>query len=71
MIRFNFGGISFDFYLETMMCLSHSLLLVCTRWKRTEEGTVLIRDGKAVLEFVAIRRKDTDTWAVPGVRFSI
>eukprot|EP00731_Ephydatia_muelleri_P023481 Em0015g1064a len=45
---------------------NHAADAIVTRWKRTEEGTVLISDGKAVLEFVAIRRKDTDTWAVPG-----
>lgn len=26
-----------------------------------------MKDGKPVLEFVAIKRKDTGSWAIPGV----
>lgn len=36
-------------------------------WKRTSAGVVL-ENGKKVLEFVAILRKDNNQWAIPGVR---
>ena len=38
------------------------------RWKRNSNGEKELRDGKPVLEFVAIKRKDTGEWAIPGVR---
>ena len=41
--------------------------LVTFRWKRDATEGKIIRDGKPVLEFVAIKRKDTGTWAIPGV----
>ena len=37
------------------------------RWKHDEQGNRLFIDGKPVLEFVAIRRKDNGEWAIPGV----
>lgn len=37
------------------------------RWKRDERGDVVKRDGKPVLEFVAVRRHDNKHWALPGV----
>ncbi|EGD73752.1 hypothetical protein PTSG_05446 [Salpingoeca rosetta] len=39
---------------------------VVTRWKRSPDGSILERDGKKVLEFVAIQRKDNSMWAIPG-----
>lgn len=36
------------------------------RWKRTSAG-VMVENGKKVLEFVAILRKDNNQWAIPGV----
>lgn len=36
------------------------------RWKRTEEGVVLEKNGKKVLEFVCIERTDGGGWAIPG-----
>ena len=39
---------------------------VVTRWKRSADGGILERDGKKVLEFVAIQRVDNGMWAVPG-----
>lgn len=38
---------------------------------RTADGKIATRDGKGVLEFVAIKRKDTGTWAIPGVRYRV
>ena len=37
------------------------------RWKRDSSGEKVIRDGKPVLEFVAIERRDCSEWALPGV----
>ena len=40
--------------------------LILTRWRRTKHGdTIMERDGKKVLEYVAIKRRD-GTWAIPG-----
>jgi len=36
------------------------------RWKRDDKGQVLSKEGKKVLEFVAIKRKDNGAWAIPG-----
>ena len=44
------------------------------RWKRDSSGLIIYhrRDdedySKPVLEFVAIQRRDTQQWALPGVR---
>jgi len=45
-------------------CSSVSLSL---RWKRDASGGKVMQDGNPVLEFVAIKRKDTGDWALPGV----
>ena len=37
------------------------------RWKRDAAGGKVMQDGKPVLEFVAVKRKDTGDWAIPGV----
>ena len=37
------------------------------RWKRDATGGKVMQDGKPVLEFVAVKRKDTGDWAIPGV----
>jgi hypothetical protein len=43
-------------------------------WKRDVNGSVISRQMnahdrlKSVLEFVAIRRRDIQQWALPGVR---
>jgi len=46
---------------------NHAADPIVTRWKR-EEGQVVVHPdtGKQVLEFVAIQRKDTGAWAIPG-----
>ena len=37
------------------------------RWKRDSSGEKIHKDGKPVLEFVAIQRTDCSEWALPGV----
>lgn len=37
------------------------------RWKKDASGATLLRRGKPILEFVAIKRRDTGDWAIPGV----
>ena len=37
------------------------------RWKRDSSGEKVFKDGKPVLEFVAIQRTDCSEWALPGV----
>jgi len=46
---------------------NHAADPIVTRWKRDSEGKVEVVKGKPRLEFVAIRRKDTGDWAIPGV----
>ena len=44
------------------------------RWKRDARGSIVYRKhededvSKPVLQFVAIQRRDTQQWALPGVR---
>jgi ADP-ribose pyrophosphatase len=47
---------------------NHAADPVVTRWKRDASGQI-VKDEKSqkqILEFVAIKRKDTGAWAVPG-----
>ena len=40
---------------------------IVTRWKRSNTGSIVERDGLRVLEFVCIKRKDGNKdWAIPG-----
>eukprot|EP00050_Salpingoeca_kvevrii_P012016 m.19842 g.19842 ORF g.19842 m.19842 type:complete len:193 (+) comp3780_c0_seq2:57-635(+) len=39
---------------------------IITRWKINKNGSRVERQGKPVLEFVAIRRADDHKWALPG-----
>jgi len=47
---------------------NHAADPIVTRWQRGEDGQVVSDKGtgKQVLEFVAIQRKDTGAWAIPG-----
>ena len=36
-------------------------------WKRNERGGIVRHNDLPVLEFVAVQRKDTGQWALPGV----
>ncbi len=41
------------------------------RWKRDEKNEKVYdpETGKPILQFVAIQRRDTKEWAIPGVGF--
>lgn len=47
---------------------NHAADPIVTRWKRDENGEKLQhpRTGKPILQFVCIRRKDTNEFAIPG-----
>ena len=46
---------------------NHAADPIVTRWKRDSAGNKIFTNGKPLLEFVAIKRKDTGEWAIPGV----
>ncbi len=52
------------------LCISSltCMRLCVVRWKRDEGGNQLLNNGKPILEFVAIKRRDNGEWAIPGVR---
>lgn len=39
---------------------------VITRWKRNDNGMPLLREGRPLLEFIAIKRRQDGMWAIPG-----
>lgn len=45
---------------------NHAADPLVTRWKRDSSGEKSHKDGKPVLEFVAIQRTDCSEWALPG-----
>jgi ADP-ribose pyrophosphatase len=45
---------------------NHAADPIVTRWKRSDDGKVLEKEGKKVLEFVCIERTDGGGWAIPG-----
>lgn len=47
---------------------NHAADPIVTRWKRDNTGAVQTdeRTGKPVLQFVAIQRRDSGEWAIPG-----
>jgi predicted NUDIX family NTP pyrophosphohydrolase len=45
---------------------NHAADPIVTRWATDAAGEVKVKDGKKVLEFVAITRKDTSEAAIPG-----
>nr|XP_047136370.1 transient receptor potential cation channel subfamily M member-like 2 [Hydra vulgaris] len=44
---------------------NHAADPIATRWKRNSSG-ILLDNGKKVLEFIAIQRRDNQQWAIPG-----
>ena len=48
---------------------NHAVDPIVSRWQRDGKGEKVMMAGKPVLEFVAIKRKDTGDWAIPGVNF--
>ena len=47
---------------------NHAVDPIVSRWQLNERGERVMLEGKPVLEFVGIKRKDTGDWAIPGVR---
>lgn len=45
---------------------NHAADPIVTRFKRNEAGEVEKKEDKPILEFVAIQRRDTKEWAIPG-----
>ena len=48
---------------------NHAADPIVTRWARNSETGEIEKNpetGKSILEFVAIKRKDTGEWAIPG-----
>ena len=43
-------------------------MTITIRWARDPDNEIITIDGKQVLEFVAIMRKDCNQWAIPGGR---
>jgi len=50
------------------ICQNKQKNLTFCRWKRDDKRNVIVQGGKPVLQFIAIQRKDTKEWAIPGVR---
>lgn len=44
-------------------------VLFINRWKRDDKGNVVMKEGKKVLEFVVIFRKDNKLWLILGVSY--
>lgn len=47
--------------------MRHSWFFLTQRWKRDSSGEKVMKEGKPVLEIVAIQRRDCKEWALPGV----
>lgn len=47
---------------------NHAADPIVTRWKRDENGAKMLdpQTGQGILEFVAIERRDSGQWAIPG-----
>ena len=47
---------------------NHAADPIVTRWKRDAHGNVVTCDknGRKILQFVAIQRRDNNEWAIPG-----
>jgi hypothetical protein len=56
---------------QIILQLAKTLFLLYYRWKRDENNEIVIGgDGKPVLQFVSVQRRDNGEWALPGVTFS-
>ena len=49
---------------------NHAVDPIVSRWQRDGKGEKIMMAGKPVMEFVAIKRKDTGDWAIPGVKIT-
>lgn len=45
---------------------NHAADPIVTRWKRDANGEKVTKDGKPILQFIAVQRKDNGQWAIPG-----
>lgn len=46
---------------------NHAADPIVTRWRRYSNGVIMLdKDGRGILEFVAVQRKDNGEWAIPG-----
>ncbi|KAL9968654.1 hypothetical protein ACROYT_G020769 [Oculina patagonica] len=45
---------------------NHAAQIVVTRWKIGEDGLIVQKEDKSVLEFVAVKSIDSLEWAIPG-----
>lgn len=45
---------------------NHAADPIVTRWKKDKNNRHVTKDGKLVLEFIAVQRKDNGEWALPG-----
>ena len=41
--------------------------ILFSSFKRNEEGQPENKEGKKIIEFIAIQRRDNNEWAIPGV----
>ena len=48
---------------------NHAADPIVTRWRRNKEGEKVFHEAsnRAVLQFIAIKRRDSGQWAIPGV----
>jgi ADP-ribose pyrophosphatase len=47
---------------------NHAADPLVTRWKRAKNGEIVLdAHGQPIMQFVAIQRRDTGEWALPGV----
>ncbi|XP_076473042.1 ADP-ribose pyrophosphatase, mitochondrial-like [Babylonia areolata] len=45
---------------------NHAADPIVTRWKRDSQGKIQEKSGRRVAQFVAVQRRDTKDWAIPG-----
>ncbi|KAL8615266.1 hypothetical protein ACOMHN_051758 [Nucella lapillus] len=45
---------------------NHAADPIVTRWKRDAKGEKVMCNGRPVLQFIAVQRKDSGEWALPG-----
>lgn len=45
---------------------NHAVDPAVTCWLRDDNGSFIMKDGRPILQFVAIQRSDTGEWALPG-----
>ena len=60
----------FFIFLFFLLGPNHAADPIVTRWKRDEKGKIEIHETSKlpILQFVAVQRRDTKEWAIPGVK---